>query len=282
MPWNLTAHTALASHPEHFNSTAQLASLNSFLSPPKESLIYGRPLASSSSYDCDSLAGDAEEVETVGSGYGSTSSVRAGTDDNRNNIPPKDIYIRQPRVDTGSPPTVPRMNIYGKYICDYPKCDDFEASRRCERKKHVDKHYRPHRCQEPACAASKGFTSSGGLLRHEREVHNKHGGPKVQFACTYPDCKRKNKFFTRKENLNGHLRRVHHHTEKLDDTQESISDDKVQVDEAGTRASRCPEPDAENEDFTMLLHDPKHYLLGHDLNGRSEAEPLAAKIRLCR
>jgi hypothetical protein len=47
-------------------------------------------------------------------------------------------------------------------------------------------------------------------LRHEREVHGKHGGPKEQLRCTVPECKRHaGKGFTRKENLNEHLRRVH-------------------------------------------------------------------------
>ena len=74
----------------------------------------------------------------------------------------------------------------------------------------MDKHDRPYRCQDPGCAKLQGFTYSGGLLRHEREVHNKHGGPKAQLMCPYDDCKRHNgKGFTRKENLNEHIRRVH-------------------------------------------------------------------------
>lgn len=76
--------------------------------------------------------------------------------------------------------------------------------------KHMDKHDRPYRCANPACAKLQGFTYSGGLLRHEREVHGKHGGPKSQMMCPFPDCKRHSgKGFTRKENLNEHIRRVH-------------------------------------------------------------------------
>lgn len=75
----------------------------------------------------------------------------------------------------------------------------------------MDKHDRPYRCSDPACAKLQGFTYSGGLLRHEREVHGKHGGPKSQMMCPFPDCKRHlGKGFTRKENLNEHVRRVHH------------------------------------------------------------------------
>ena len=76
--------------------------------------------------------------------------------------------------------------------------------------KHMDKHVRPYRCPHPSCAKLQGFTYSGGLLRHEREVHGKHGGPKAQLMCPVANCKRQTgKGFTRKENLNEHLRRVH-------------------------------------------------------------------------
>lgn len=74
----------------------------------------------------------------------------------------------------------------------------------------MDKHDRPYRCAHASCAKLQGFTYSGGLLRHEREVHGKHGGPKSQLMCPFMDCKRHTgKGFTRKENLNEHLRRVH-------------------------------------------------------------------------
>ena len=74
----------------------------------------------------------------------------------------------------------------------------------------MDKHDRPYRCPHPSCAKLQGFTYSGGLLRHEREVHGKHGGPKTQMMCPHEDCKRHSgKGFTRKENLNEHIRRVH-------------------------------------------------------------------------
>lgn len=76
--------------------------------------------------------------------------------------------------------------------------------------KHMDKHDRPYRCLELGCEKLPGFTYSGGLLRHEREVHNKHGGPRKQLNCPHPTCKRNTgKGFSRQENLNEHLRRVH-------------------------------------------------------------------------
>lgn len=88
----------------------------------------------------------------------------------------------------------------------------------------MDKHDRPYRCQDPGCAKLQGFTYSGGLLRHEREVHGKHGGPKAQLMCPFPECKRHSgKGFTRKENLNEHVRRVHNNREQPSQPQSILS-----------------------------------------------------------
>lgn len=79
-------------------------------------------------------------------------------------------------------------------------------------RKHMDKHERPYVCEEPECE-HRGFTYSGGLTRHQREVHRQHGGPKASCMCPYPDCKRHvGVGFSRKENLAEHLRRVHRTT----------------------------------------------------------------------
>ncbi len=76
--------------------------------------------------------------------------------------------------------------------------------------KHMDKHERPYKCLAAGCENIPGFTYSGGLLRHEREVHRKHGGPKNPLYCPHKGCKRhKNSSFARLENLNEHLRRCH-------------------------------------------------------------------------
>ncbi|TGO17225.1 hypothetical protein BTUL_0019g00150 [Botrytis tulipae] len=100
----------------------------------------------------------------------------------------------------------------GRFYCTWPGCTEEvkDFNRKCEWSKHMDKHDRPYRCKEPGCEKLPGFTYSGGLLRHEREVHGKHGGPKKQLNCPHPNCKRHTgKGFSRQENLNEHLRRVH-------------------------------------------------------------------------
>ena len=75
----------------------------------------------------------------------------------------------------------------------------------------MDKHDRPYKCYEPGCDKIQGFTYSGGLLRHQREVHKKNSSPRQNLYCQYPNCNRnKARPFTRKENLVEHVRRRHH------------------------------------------------------------------------
>ncbi|KAH7356931.1 putative zinc finger protein GLI2 [Rhexocercosporidium sp. MPI-PUGE-AT-0058] len=100
----------------------------------------------------------------------------------------------------------------GRFICTWVGCaeDVRTFNRKCEWSKHMDKHDRPYKCPSEGCEKLPGFTYSGGLLRHQREVHNLHGGPRKQLNCPHPNCKRfSGKGFSRQENLNEHLRRVH-------------------------------------------------------------------------
>lgn len=84
-------------------------------------------------------------------------------------------------------------------------------------RKHVDKHDRPYKCDDAACADLRGFTYSGGLLRHQREVHKRFGGPKATVFCPFSHCKRSTgNGFTRSENLKEHIRRVHRTTKEME------------------------------------------------------------------
>jgi len=105
----------------------------------------------------------------------------------------------------------------------------------------MDKHDRPYKCAAEGCEKLPGFTYSGGLLRHEREVHGKHGGPKNSFNCPHPNCKRHTgKGFSRLENLNEHLRRVHTQNGAPNGT-EGETDDAASDAGAGQKRKREPE-----------------------------------------
>ncbi|KAL2000271.1 hypothetical protein VTN02DRAFT_3334 [Thermoascus thermophilus] len=110
----------------------------------------------------------------------------------------------------------PPKNPAGQIYCDHPDCQANPPTfrRPCEWNKHMDKHDRPYKCMEPGCDKIQGFTYSGGLLRHQREVHKKNSSSKKPLMCPYPDCNRSTgNGFTRQENLKEHLRRRHMHTE---------------------------------------------------------------------
>ncbi len=74
----------------------------------------------------------------------------------------------------------------------------------------MDRHERPYKCVATGCEMSQGFTYSGGLLRHQREVHKMHLAAKEPLYCPFPGCNRgTGPGFTRKENLEEHKRRRH-------------------------------------------------------------------------
>ena len=121
----------------------------------------------------------------------------------------------------------------------------------------MDKHDRPYKCPADGCEKLPGFTYSGGLLRHQREVHNLHGetrkpwsggkanaevgGPRKQLNCPHPNCKRfSGKGFSRQENLNEHLRRVHTDTVDLPNGEETEEEGSEKV---GAKRKRGPARD---------------------------------------
>ena len=129
-------------------------------------------------------------------------------------------HIPAPRntIETYSarPEREPPRNENGEIICQHENCrGKNEIFRRpCEWNKHMDKHERPYKCSEPTCEQNPGFTYSGGLLRHMREVHKKGVGPtRRPLYCPHANCIRSTgEGFTRRENLEEHLRRRHSYT----------------------------------------------------------------------
>jgi hypothetical protein len=106
----------------------------------------------------------------------------------------------------------PPRNAKDEIYCNHEECEANPPTfrRRCEWNKHMDKHERPYKCTESGCEKLQGFTYSGGLLRHQREVHKKNGTAKATLFCPEPNCNRHSGTgFTRKENLNEHIRRRH-------------------------------------------------------------------------
>ncbi|KAI9844675.1 MAG: hypothetical protein M1837_005417 [Sclerophora amabilis] len=167
----------------------------------------------------------------------------------------------------------------GRFVCDHIECaaDPPTFYRKCEWSKHMDKHERPYRCEEPGCEKLQGFTYSGGLLRHEREVHKKYGGPKKPLMCPFANCKRSAGVgFTRQENLNEHLRRVHKRQEG--GGEESVAEED-EVGGLGGRAERKrkrpPRSDPSDRSQTDLS-------LGSPDRLREEVMDLRTEVNLLR
>ena len=106
----------------------------------------------------------------------------------------------------------PPRNEHNQMYCDHVNCTGKNQTfkRVCEWNKHMDRHERPYKCREAGCELNPGFTYSGGLLRHQREVHKMHLSTKQPLFCPFPNCNRSSGTgFTRKENLEEHKRRRH-------------------------------------------------------------------------
>lgn len=87
----------------------------------------------------------------------------------------------------------PPRNAKDEIYCNHAECeaDPPTFRRRSELNKHTDKHEQPYKCTESAFEKLQGFTYSGGLLRHQHEVHKKAGTTKATLFCPQPNCNRR-------------------------------------------------------------------------------------------
>ncbi|KAL9045883.1 MAG: hypothetical protein Q9214_001150 [Letrouitia sp. 1 TL-2023] len=165
--------------------------------------------------------------------------------------------------DSGKKNQEPPRNASGHITCSHPTCanDPPVFSRKSEWTKHMDKHTRPYVCSHPRCEKNRGFTYSGGLHRHQREVHGQHGGPKASCNCPHKDCKRSTGAgFSRKENLYEHLRRVHR---QVGDAEADIDiDSEIARQAAGGQKKRRRR--ADNSDENETSQDLKRRRRDHD------------------
>ncbi|KAK6839870.1 fungal specific transcription factor [Apiospora arundinis] len=164
-------------------------------------------------------------------------------------------------------------NVNGKYVCIFPDCTEEvrEFGRKCEWSKHMDKHDRPYKCAVDGCEKLPGFTYSGGLLRHEREVHGKHGGPKNPLNCPHPNCKRySGKGFSRLENLNEHLRRVHTNGASSGDMAADDHESIATTMEAAEHVSVGEKRKADDEDLRVEVK--KLHVENGDLRAKLDAQ----------
>jgi hypothetical protein len=138
-------------------------------------------------------------------------SLRAAQEPPRSSSTAVQALFTQPALeqrgssDSSAPqrPTSTNQDLARSYECQH--CSR-SFTRRCDFKKHVDRHNKPHVCKWPDCG--KAFGSFADLERHQKTVHNKQG----QFLCGEPACKRSapGKGFERKEHLQAHMKRKGH------------------------------------------------------------------------
>lgn len=146
----------------------------------------------------------------------------------------------------------------------------------------MDKHDRPYKCNVKGCEKLQGFTYSGGLLRHEREVHKMHGGTKKSLFCPFHDCKRSSGAgFTRKENLAEHIRRVHRRTSMSADMHGLIIRRNTGEPSPVVESRRASEsPYSSREDDESVLKRKRDSDAGIEERGNDEMRAEIKRLRL--
>ena len=139
----------------------------------------------------------------------------------------------------------PPRNEQGEIYCNHEEClrnpQPPTFRRVCEWNKHMDKHDRPYVCKEQGCEKIQGFTYSGGLLRHQREVHKKNASARKPLFCPFQNCNRHSGTgFTRRENLNEHIRRRHVHEANTDTPAAPVTASPAAVPVSASRPPSTP------------------------------------------
>ncbi|KAL8776722.1 MAG: hypothetical protein Q9213_008160 [Squamulea squamosa] len=214
-----------------------------------------------------------------------------------NDLSPNIMFAASPsiashpsHVSQGRGSEEPPRNSSGQITCVHPKCarELPVFARKCEWTKHMDKHTRPYVCNLPGCEKVRGFTYSGGLSRHQREVHGQNGGPKALYMCPHTDCKRSTgSGFSRKENLQEHLRRVHRHTEDVEADPNPPQNKTAQVSGEPRRRRRRIAEEDEDEAEPILPEPRKRKRVDEEDDDNTEEnlnpkEDLAAQVKRLR
>jgi hypothetical protein len=80
-------------------------------------------------------------------------------------------------------------------------------------RKHISKHDKPHKCDEPNCARGiRGFTTPNDLARHKKSIHQNGFDPtgkSKSFTCMAPECRSKSKIWPRFDNFKHHVEKMH-------------------------------------------------------------------------
>ncbi|KAL1957986.1 hypothetical protein VTO42DRAFT_5198 [Malbranchea cinnamomea] len=95
-------------------------------------------------------------------------------------------------------------------VCNIPSCR-WVGKCPSDKRKHMLRHEKPFRCDEPGCKRKTGFGTLNDLERHKKCVHGIEPSNRVsrRFKCFADNCSRSAKIWPRYDNFRQHLLRVH-------------------------------------------------------------------------
>ncbi|EXJ88347.1 hypothetical protein A1O1_05277 [Capronia coronata CBS 617.96] len=87
---------------------------------------------------------------------------------------------------------------------------NYQAKTRSDLKKHNARHEREHRCHFPTCMRkSKGFATKNDLDRHLKSVHHINSRGTKYYKCLAEGCPRADRKWPRLDNFKQHLQKMH-------------------------------------------------------------------------